>query len=162
MRCGGVLNVPGKVRAFQRLSRFEQAWLAPVFILLGLSRALILCLSFRRLAPRLGVHAGTNAWTPLLDGRQEQRARQIGRVVRLAARHTPWRSNCFPQAVAARIVLGAHRIPYVLFLGVAREGGGLQAHAWVAAGRVRVSGGFGFDRFTVVACFVAPGLERRY
>ena len=131
----------------------------PVFLLLALSRLLILCLSFRRIAPWLGIHGGTTASTPLLGSRQEQRARRIGRVVRLVARHTPWQSNCFPQAVAARILLGAHGIPYVLVFGLARDDTGLQAHAWVAAGRVRVSGGLSFDRFTVVACFFSPALK---
>jgi hypothetical protein len=35
---------------------------------------------------------------------------------------------------------------------------GAAAHAWVAAGRVSVTGGMGFFEFTVVACFVSPRL----
>ena len=35
---------------------------------------------------------------------------------------------------------------------------GMKAHAWVAAGRVPVTGGVSFAQFTVVGCFVAPCL----
>jgi len=96
----------------------------------------------------------------LVDGSQEQRALEIARLIRLAARHTPWNSNCFAQATAARLLLGLYHIPYVLYFGLARDAGSrkMNAHAWVAAGRVRVTGGAAFGRFSVVGCFVAPQL----
>jgi hypothetical protein len=150
-----------KVATFARQPRFIQAWFVPTWILLGLGKALIFGVSFRRLAPRLGRRAGIAPWVPLLTPAQEGRALLIGRTVRLAARYTPWDSNCFPQAVAARVLLGLYRVPYVLYFGLMRdpaEPANLKAHAWVAAGRVRVTGGTSFGQFTVVGAFVAPGL----
>ena len=149
-----------KLSSFLRQPVFIQAWFLPVWLLLGFSKGGILLISFRRLAPRLGRPAGLSLWLPLLDERQVARARQIGRVVQLAARYTPWDSNCFPQAVAARVLLGLYDIPYALFFGLARDPASsvMQAHAWVAAGKVRVTGGNSFDQFTVVGCFVSPGL----
>lgn len=147
-----------KARAFLRLSAFEQVWFIPVWVMLGLARAVILTLSFRRLAPHLGIHAGVHPWLPLLNRGQEARALRIGRVVRLAARYTPWESNCFPQAVTARLLLGWYGIPYALFFGLAKEHGEMKAHAWVAAGRVRVSGGNSFHHYTTVGCFYAHRL----
>lgn len=151
-----------KARNFRRHSAFIRLWFLPAWLLLGISRALILIVSFRRLAPHLGVHDGVAPWVPLLARAQEARALDIGRAVRLAARYTPWTSNCFPQAVAARLLLGLYRIPYVLYFGLARdpEHADMKAHAWVAAGRVRVTGGAGFRAFTVVGCFVAPQLVK--
>ena len=148
-----------KARSFGRQGRFEQLWLLPLWLLLGLARALILGISFRRLAPHLGRSLGSVAWVPLLGAAQHARAQQIGRAVRLAARYTPWDSNCFAQAVAARVLLGLYGVPYALFFGVKRapEAAALEAHAWVAAGRVQVTGGAGFGEFTVVGCFVDPG-----
>lgn len=147
-----------KARNLRRQPVFIKLWLLPAWLLLGVSRGLILLVSFRRLAPWLGVHDGIAAWVPLLDAVQEARALEIGRLVRLAARYTPWKSNCFPQAVTARLLLGLYRIPYTLYFGLAREPaqGEMKAHAWVAAGRVRVTGGAGFRQFTVVGCFVSP------
>lgn len=149
-----------KARGFARRPRFEQAWFFPAWLLLGASRLLVLAVPFRSLAPHLGTHSGAAPWVPLIDARREATALSIARVVKMAARHTPWVSNCFPQAVTARILLGLHSIPYCIFFGVSRQpaDGAMQAHAWVASGRVRVTGGASFDRFTVVGCFVAPSL----
>ncbi len=144
-----------KARSFARRSRFEQAWFVPVWLLLGAARLLILAVPFRTLAGHLGMHAGIAPWLPLIEPRHEARAGAISRVVQMAARYTPWTSNCFPQAVAARVLLGLYGIPYGLFFGVERgqDAGGLSAHAWVATGRVRVTGGESFDQFAVVGCF---------
>jgi hypothetical protein len=157
-----VRRLQRKVLNFLRLPRFTQLWLVPLWMLLGLSKAAIFTVSFRRLAPRLGAAAGIAPWVPLLHPAQEDRALQIGRTVRLAARYTPWVSNCFPQAVAARLLLGLYRIPYALYFGLLRDPdtGELKAHAWIAAGRVHVTGGASFGKFTVVGCFVAPQLAR--
>jgi hypothetical protein len=152
-----VSRIIRKLRSFLRYSRSEQAWFLAAWPLLGLSCLAIRALSFRRIAPCLG-HRDGCPWLPLMDSRTEARAARIGRSVRLAARYTPWESNCFPQAITARLLLGFLGIPYALFLGVARssiDGPGMQAHAWVTAGRVSVTGGHSFDRFTVVGCFVA-------
>jgi len=149
-----------KARSFRRHSGFAKRWLLPTWLLLGISRTLVLAVSFKRLAKRLGVSDAPAPWIPLLEPAQETVAQEIGRVVRLAARYTPWESNCFAQAVTARLLLGRFRIPYVLFFGLARDHstGTMKAHAWVAAGRVRVTGGAGFGQFTVVGCFAAPEL----
>lgn len=150
-----------KARSFAHRPLFEQVWFIPVWLLLGLSRALILFVPFRTLASHLGRHTGVAPWVPLLDARQAARARAISRVVQMAASYTPWVSNCFPQAVTARLLLGLYGIPYCLFFGVDREAGkdGMQAHAWIVSGRIRVCGGESFDRFTVVGCFASAGLS---
>jgi len=149
-----------KTLSFLRQPRFTQLWFVPLWMLLGLSKAVIFTVSFRRLAPHLGAATGVAPWVPVLVPAQEARALQIGRAVRLAACYTPWNSNCFPQAVAARLLLGLYRIPYALYFGLMRdpETREFKAHAWIAAGRVRVTGNESFGQFTVVGCFVAPQL----
>jgi hypothetical protein len=148
-----------KLRRFSTQPRFVQCWLTPVWLLLGLSRLLILVVPFARLAPRLGLHAGAASWVPLVSAAQQHRAQLIGRTIRLASRYTPWVSNCFPQAVAARMMLALHGIPHALYFGLAPETtpglSGVRAHAWVAAGRVHVTGGPSFGVYTVVGMFVA-------
>lgn len=149
-----------KMRAFTRQPSFVQLWFFPLCILLGLSKVVIFTVSFRRLAPRLGRAVCGSSWVPLLEANGETRARDISRTVQLAARYTPWNSNCFAQAVAARVLLGLYRIPYVLYFGLRhdRDSGEFMAHAWVAAGRVRVTGGVSFGQYSVVGMFVSPGL----
>ena len=146
-------------RSFARMPRFERAWMLPAWIFLGLGRAAVLAVPFRRLAGLLGEARGPQAWVPIATPAQAQRARQVGRLIRVAARYTPWNSNCFAQALAARVLLGLFDVPCAVFFGVAREGGAggpLIAHAWVRSGAVSVSGGAGADRYTVVASFAWP------
>lgn len=149
-----------KAASFLRLGAWLQLWFLPTWLLLGLARLVILTVSFRRLAPRLGTANGPHALVPLITTAQRTRAVQIGRVVRLAAGYTPWVSNCFPQAVVARLLLGLHGIPYAVYFGLSRDAqtGAMLAHAWVAAGPVCVAGGYSFNEYTVVGCFVPAHL----
>ena len=153
-----VVRLAQKFKTFTQQPPFILGWLLPCWFLLGLSRCLILTVSFKRLAPYLGIHDGLSPWIPLLDKPQEQKALLIGRTVRLAAQYTPWISNCFPQAITARLLLGVYRIPYGLYFGLRRDRNTneLNAHAWIATGRVRVTGGTSFGQFTVVGCFMSP------
>jgi len=150
--------MPGGLSGWLRLPRFERCLLLPAWALLGLARAAVLALGFRRLAPWLGRGVAEPPPTPVLDARAQRRAIQIGRTLRLAARRTPWQSNCLAQALSARCLLALFRVPHMLCVGVARmpETATLHAHAWVLAGSVRVTGGGGVERFARVACFVAP------
>jgi hypothetical protein len=151
-----------KMRNFMSRPWFEKLWFLPVWLLLGVSRFMILTIPFRHLAFRLGVHEGIAPWVPLVDSRSEATALSVSRVVQMAAKYTPWQSNCFPQALTARNLLGLYGIPYSLFFGVNRnaENTVLAAHAWVTVGRVRVTGGTSFDQFTVVSCFICPRLAK--
>ena len=144
-----------RIVRFYGLPLFVQIWIVPVWIMLGLARAAINILSFKKLVPLLGNQGDLAFSVPLIDPKKEKRAKQIGFVIRAAAKWTPWTSDCFPQAIVARILLGLFRVPYGLFFGVLRnqEQDSLEAHAWVAAGPVRVTGGYGFGRFTVVGYF---------
>lgn len=153
-----------KLGNLRRRPAFVVLWLAPTWMLLGLSRGCIALVPFRRLAPLLGTNIGLAPWVPLVNARQAERARLIARTVAMAARYTPWESNCFPQAVTARLRLGLHRIPFALYFGLNRDdaAGALQAHAWVVSGPAQVAGGVAdFDSDTVVGCFLAPRIARR-
>ena len=152
-----------KLISFLHLPTFLKIGFFPTWFLLGISRLLILTCEFRHLAPLFGVSIGIAAWLPLLTSKQECRALQIGRLIKLTARYTPWDSNCFPQAIAARVLLELCNIPYTLCFGLVREitSKEIQAHAWVSSGRVNVTGGMSFNHFTIVGCFIAPTLAQK-
>src|SRR5271169_908867 len=83
-------------------------------------------------------------------------------VVRSCGRRgsPPLRSDCLPQALAAATLCRWLMVPVALHLGVRRETKGqalrpLEAHAWVTAGPVAVTGGDGFESFVAVACFLS-------
>ena len=148
-----------KLRSFARMPRVERACVPVAWLLLGASRAAVLLVPFRHLAALMGEPRGPQSCAAPASGAQAQRARQVSRAIRVAARHTPWDSNCFAQALAARVLLGLFGVPCTVFFGLAHEGCRasrvLVAHAWVRSGSIAVCGGAG-DRYTVVASFAWP------
>ncbi len=149
-----------KLKTFGGQSNFTKLWFIPTWFLLGFAKVVIFCVTFRRLAPFLGRSVGVQAWVPLANPAMQERALMIGRTVKLAAGYTPWVSNCFPQAVAARVLLGLYGVPYAIYFGLLRDKSSLdmKAHAWVSCGRVFVTGGSGHARYTVVGMFVSGDL----
>lgn len=146
-----------RVRDFVRLGHRDQIRLAAVWSLLGLTRLAILVLPFRVIRRLLGEdHAqapGEAPDPPALDDRSRARATTIGTHIQVAARHTPWKSECYPQALTARALLGLRRVPHRTSFGLRRDGDVLAAHVWVRAGDVAVCGGDGRD-YTEVASFL--------
>jgi Transglutaminase-like superfamily len=111
---------------------FLVALLAIAFVRVGLWLT-----SFRRLHrafERIAPPAGAPDPTP-------GEAERIGWAVGSAARFVP-DATCLPQALAAEAILRHRGHPADLRIGVTRDGGGVQAHAWVESyGRVIVGDG---------------------
>ena len=149
----------GRVVVWLQRPLAEKLWLFPAFVLLGLSRFLLLVVPFSTIAPLLGRDMKAMVIGSVATAREVSRALAIGRAIATAARHTPWESQCLAQAVTARVLLGLNRLPYVLHLGV-RVGADstLAAHAWVSTGRGSVTGGHGSSDFKVLGTFVSPNL----
>lgn len=145
--------------ALRRLSIEGGGFLAALALMLA-AAVLLRLTPTGQLLRALGQSVGAVACTPLVDARQEARARLARRSIRRAARISPLRSDCLPQALAAATLCGWLMVPVALHLGLRRETQGqarrpLEAHAWVAAGPVAVSGGDGFESFAPVACFLS-------
>ena len=79
----------------------------------------------------------TGALGRSLDGRRaagrvdEPRARQIARVVAMAARHTPTANTCLHRSLTLWWVLGRRGLDSHLKMGARLNEGTLDAHAWV-------------------------------
>jgi hypothetical protein len=142
------------VRGFGHLGHKDQVRFVAAWSLLGLTRLMILLLPFTAVRRLLGEGRSHQGPAPevVLDHDTQVRAARQGRIIEAAARHTPWRSECYPQALTARMLLGAARIPHVVSFGLRRDDGELIAHAWVQAGGVPVTGGTGRD-YTEVGSF---------
>ena len=152
-----------KGRHFFRRTLFVQVWALPVWLLLGLARLAIKTWSFQRIARwLLQVPQAPVPSVPLLSSAGQVRARQIAQVIELASRHAPFTANCFPQALVVSWLLRWHGLPGVMCFGLKKSpasNGGLhgstvQAHAWVQAGPVAVTGGRGFEDHAVVGCYL--------
>lgn len=125
-----------------------------------LARVSLLLFSF----PRLAQHLGTVV-TPTdpraqraASGNSTDAARlaaEIGWAVTRAARHVPFKAVCLPQAMAARLMLRRRGVDSVLHFGAKiGQAKPIDAHAWLDAAGVKVTGYPVADAFTEIACFV--------
>ena len=143
-------------KRFRNLLRrpWADKWLlAQAYLLLGLTRLAILTLSFRRLARYIGP---LQVETPNdIPATQLAAARRIAWAISRVSPYTPWKSNCFPQALTAKILLRRQGIPSTLYLGAAfaEDKSGLEAHAWLRCGPLYVTGGKGDEKYGVVGVF---------
>jgi hypothetical protein len=139
--------------------RGKRALLAEALMWLLLARLALVVVPFPRLARRLGSFVAPNEGRTLqamaATGSQARIAAQIGWAVTRAARHAPFKAVCLPQAMAARIMLMRRGVPSVLHFGASRTAGGpIEAHAWLDAAGVEVTGYREAKNFAEIACFV--------
>ena len=124
------------------------------------ARLALVLVPFPRLAPRLGAFVSPQearavqaSWpqSPELVAR----AQLIGWAVTRAARYVPFKAVCLPQAMAARIMLKRRGVASVMHFGAARgEEKPIDAHAWLDAAGVEVTGYPVAAGFSEIACFV--------
>ncbi len=124
------------------------------------ARIILLVLPFARVARRLGdfvapadprVAQRAAATTP----DEAATARAIGWAVRSAAPFMPFRSVCLQQAMAAHAMLRRRGIASVMHFGASPSGArAIDAHAWLDAAGVKVTGYPIPKEMGEIACFV--------
>ena len=141
-----------------RISRFSALDGADKYLLLravgwlAIARVMMLAISFGRLATRLSV----NEDSARRDADPELLSR-ISWAVAAAANNVPWRSDCFPQTIAASKMLRKVGHGSTIHLGVERVGDDeLAGHAWLTCGEELVTGrGVDLSRYTELHSFRA-------
>ena len=127
-------------------------------MLLATMRLLLRLRPFKLVAQRLGrivSPAEARAATPPASAEQISLAADISWAVTRAARDAPFRAVCLPQAMTARVMLARRGVPSVLHYGATTQGeAAIEAHAWLSAAGVEVTGYPVPARFTEIACFV--------
>jgi len=141
---------------FIRLQMPERMLLIEALACLGTAKIALWVLPFRLIAGRLGM-----LWTESptdVDHDELEAASRVGWAVQTAARNVSWNCRCLEQGLAAKAMLRRRGVSSTLYLGVARRGGEpLEAHAWLRAGEIILTGGGGEDRYTVVSTFGEAG-----
>jgi transglutaminase superfamily protein len=145
---------------FTQVDTRRRALLAEAVLCLLVARAALIAIPF----PRLARHLGT--FVPPTDARavkarrsgsaeHARLAEDIGWAVTRSARYVPFKPVCLPQAMAARIMLGRRGVKSVMHFGAAKRlERPLDAHAWLDAEGVEVTGYPVADGFAEIACFV--------
>lgn len=147
----------GKLRTAATLPIGFTAMAVLAWLLLWPARLAVLTVPLRRLVRVFGTDHGVHPAIPLITDAQVEKARNIRQAIALAVRYSPKSANCYPQALVARLFLKLRGIPHGLFFGLRRdpESNAMEAHAWVMAGPLPVTGGHSFGRFTVVRSFLS-------
>ena len=142
----------GITRLLYKLRRFGELGLADKWLLLravfwlAVARLMLIAMSFERLTKRFSAAGDAASSNPDMASIE-----RVGLAVRAAANNVPWRSDCFPQAIAARALLKSFGILATIHLGVERSGEeSLVGHAWLSCGDTIVTGGAELDRYVEV------------
>jgi hypothetical protein len=139
-----IVRWKNKLIRFVRLDGADKWMLLRATMWLAIARVMLVAMPFNRLSARLSAEndcTGTKADPALLI--------RIGSAVRVAANYVPWRSDCFPQTIAARMLLRRHDFASTIHIGVERVGDDeLAGHAWLTCGETVVIGGGELDPYT--------------
>ena len=141
----------GRFHARARFLARHGLMTAEVLVFLIRSHVDLRRVAFSRLEPRLGDRMRETSRQ--LSGSEEAVARQVRLVVRVVADRLPWTSTCLVRAMAARAMLARRRLPCTLYLGLRAPALSLEAHAWLRAGSIAVTGGGESRAFHPVAWF---------
>lgn len=133
-----------KLRRFGELSGPDKWLLLRAAVWLAIARLRLAVTPFQKLIEGLSEeHGGSEPDPDLLQ--------RVGFAVSAAAANVPWRSDCFPQTLAARSMLKGYGLGSTVHLGVDRVGkDDLSGHAWLTCGDTVVTGGADLDRYTEV------------
>ncbi|MES2056360.1 MAG: lasso peptide biosynthesis B2 protein [Pseudomonadota bacterium] len=149
-----------KVRTLGGVGHHRRALVIEAAISMFIARISLLLFPFARIARRLG------AFVPPTDprvaahaegatDRQIRLARDIGWAVRASAPFMPFRSVCLQQAMAAQMMLRRRGIPTVMHFGAGRgDEKPIDAHAWLDAAGVKVTGYPVAPNLAEIGCFV--------
>ena len=155
----------------RRLVRFAQVGhhrrvvLIEAVAWLLVARLSLIFVSFPRLARQLGTFVAptdARALRAKSDDKRDQArvAEEVSWAVTRAARHVPFNAVCLPQAMAARIMLKRRGVGSVLHFGARIRKDKIEpdkpidAHAWLDAAGVEVTGYPVANAFAEIACFV--------
>ena len=146
------------LRRFAQVGRRRRALVVEAVTCLLLARLALVFVPFPKLARRLGdfVPPGDRrVLAARVPAPQAALAEEVGWAVTRAARHVPFKAVCLPQAMAAQAMLRRRGIASVMHFGAARGSDKpLDAHAWLDAAGVEVTGYPVDARFAEIACFV--------
>ena len=147
-------------RRFAQVENRRRALVVEAVVCLLLARLALIFIPFPRLARRLGAFvrpSDPRAMQARATGANEHArvAEEIGWAVTRSARYVPFKAVCLPQAMAARVMLKRRGVASVMHFGAAKgTDKPHDAHAWLDAAGVEVTGYPVAKKFSEIACFV--------
>ena len=131
------------------MPRADRRLAIEAFIELAKARWLVKFRKYSKWSHRLGRATALKGDTKMpmpLASELEQKANDLGRIIRMVARNTPFKANCLPQAAAAQSMLKRRNITQgTVFIGGKKgtKDDPLDLHAWLYVGSICVTGNDG-------------------
>lgn len=138
----------------------RQLLVAEACISMFVARVSLAIFPFRQVAKSFGVMVPPNDPRVLAyaDGATEEQARtarMVSWAVRVSAPHMPFRSVCLQQAMAAHAMLKRRGVVSIMHFGAGKgEQKPIDAHAWLDAAGVKVTGYPVAPTLAELGCFV--------
>jgi hypothetical protein len=142
-----ILNGMEKERlAFRDYMLFVEAW-----CLLALARGMLVFVPFKRIV----LFMRHKRVTEIPDDKRSIILTGIQVAITRACVRSPWRTMCFEQALAAKMMTRRRGLRSVIYFGVKKEADNdkIQAHAWLKVGEFVVTGWQRMNSYKVVAEF---------
>lgn len=140
----GIARWRKKLQKYRRLESSDRRLILRAVGWLAYARVLLSIVPFRQLSERLMHGQETLTAEPDLTYLE-----QVAYAIRATANNVPWRSDCFPQTIAARMILKRKGYASIIHIGVERVGDDeLAGHAWLTCGDFVVTGDGGLERYT--------------
>ena len=111
----GITRWKNKLVRLTRLSGGDKWLLLRATVWLAVARLMLVAVPFSRLSERWSADNSSVDASPDSDYLQ-----RVGRAVTIAGNHVPWRSDCFPRTIAARMLLKSRGYGSTIHLGVDR------------------------------------------
>jgi hypothetical protein len=154
------LRLVRPLRRFAQIGAHERALVVEAVLCLSCARLALILIPFPRLAGWLGTFVPPNdprvAHSRIETLPEQMRVtREIGWAVTRSARWMPFKAVCLPQAMAAQAMLRRRGIASVMHFGACPgKDKPLDAHAWLDAAGVEVTGYPVAPNLAEIACFV--------
>lgn len=148
------ISSPSAMRRLARLVSLaagDRRLFLEALLLMMLARLALRVLPFRHVAQAL---LRTTVEAPVTGAAAAMLIKRVRWSIGASVRHGPGGTLCFPQGIAAQIMLTRRGVVSTLYYGVAKSSDrGLDAHVWVRAGPQPVVGCEMASRFAVMTCF---------
>lgn len=143
---------------FRKLGTLTRLPVSTVFLFVkatfisAVVRFTLLFLPFSRVLKWLGV---TNVETPKdLPDADMGYVQKVKTAVWLCNKYTPWKTECYVQALTARLLLRSKNIPSTIYIGFYRDRQQtMKGHAWLRSGSLIVTGNKTHTTFQVHSYF---------
>jgi len=131
-----------------RISLKEVGLFAEAWICLAIARLMLVFMPFKRIVPFLKRKKANRRADHVRLG-------MIQLAIARACVRSPWRTKCFEQALAAKMMLNRRGIESTVSFGLrkASAGDAIEAHAWLQSGDFVVTGWQQVNTYDVIAVF---------